>query len=68
LAVIVGSTFTSMLIMACAGGICLRAAPGEYWLWLLPSIIWCALFYTFNNILSFINIPIEWKGKKLEKM
>lgn len=68
LAVIVGSTFTSMLIMACAGGICLRAKPGEYWLWLLPSIIWCALFYTFNNILSFINIPIEWKGKKLEKM
>lgn len=68
LRIIIGSTFTSMLIMACAGGACLRMQFREYWLWLIPSIIWCALFYTFNNILSFINIPIEWKGKKLEKM
>ena len=32
------------------------------------KIFFSAVFYTYNNFLSFVNIPISWKGKDLDKM
>jgi cellulose synthase/poly-beta-1,6-N-acetylglucosamine synthase-like glycosyltransferase len=66
--IIIASTFSSMLMVAAAGGICLGCGFKEYWLFLLPNIFFSSLFYTYNNFLSFVNIPITWKGKALDKM
>ena len=66
--IIIISTFSSMLMTAAAGGISLGCSFRKYWLFLIPNIFFSSLFYTFNNILSFVNIPITWKGKALDKM
>lgn len=67
LGIVSAATFTSMLSVALAGAVCSRFPGIPYWLLIVPNILFASLLYTFVNILCLFKVPVQWKGKKLQK-
>jgi hypothetical protein len=61
------STIVSMSSIAITGGAMLRM-PLRYWIMFLPNILWSMVYYLFVDLLSFLRVPIRWKGNRLKKM
>ncbi|MEW5814362.1 MAG: glycosyltransferase [Spirochaetota bacterium] len=68
LAVLTTSSFSSMLLIAVLAGLFSRMELFGYWVLLLPHICFSMVYYLYITLLTFLHVPLEWKGNKLIKI
>ncbi len=58
-------SFTSMLLLGTVAGL-LSRRRADYWLRLLPHVLFAMVFYTYVTILTLAHVPQSWKGRALK--